>query len=338
MGETPAAAGVISTGSFLPERCIPSSEIEAREFRSRDGSAYRLEPGEIEAKTGIRERRLSDVPTSALAAGAAKNALKSADLAPSSLNLILLATSTPDHPVPKTAPLVAHMIGASGVPAYDFGKDSTGFLEALEAGVQYVRTGEAKRVLVIGAERTAAFLDPANKATAVVFGDGAGAVVLGPACPGRGWIGSSSRSFGDLYDRLYVPAGGSVKPPNADLPPPVSERTLRMDGRAVKEFATRAFPEAVRSVLEKCGMRLDDVAMIVPHQANRRILEDAARALGIDEGRVFINVEKFGNTAAASIPVALDEAARTGRLKAGDLVCLVAYGAGLSWNAALLRW
>jgi 3-oxoacyl-[acyl-carrier-protein] synthase-3 len=338
MSDALIPAGVRTTGSFLPAEHVTSSAIEGREFTSAEGVPYRLTPGEIEAKTGIRERRRADAPTSSLAAGAGLAALAKAGVDPKSLDLILLATSTPDHPIPKTAPRVAYLMGAEGVPAYDFGKDCTGFLEALEAGMQYVRTGAASRVLVIGAERTAAMIEQANKATAVVFGDGAGAVLLGPAQPGRGWLGSAARSHGELYDRLYVPAGGSVSPPSTPGAPEIQQRTLRMDGKAVTEYATRAFPEAVRTVLAKCGVALSDVALIIPHQANRRILEKAIAGLGVGEDRVFINVEMYGNTAAASIPIALDEAVAKGRVNPGDLVLLVAYGAGLSWNAALVRW
>jgi len=338
MTESLRTAGIVSTGSFLPDTRVTNAQIESREFVAASGVSYRLSPGEIELRTGIRERRASEVPTSVLAAEAGRRALERGGVAPGKLDLLLLATSTPDHPVPKTAPLVAHLLGAAGVPAYDFGKDCTGFLEALEAGMQYVRTGAALRLLVIGAERTAALVEPANKATAVVFGDGAGAAVLGAVGPERGWIGSASRSHGDLFDRLFVPAGGSARPPNTDPAPSVRERTLRMDGRAVTEYATRVFPEAVNEVLTKHGLSLDDVALIIPHQANRRILEAALGALGVPEEKTFINVDRYGNTAAASIPIALDEAAGAGRLRPGDLVCLVAYGAGLSWNAALLRW
>ena len=338
MGDALKTAGVLAVGSFLPETCVTSAALEAREFMSVDGAHYHLTPGEIEAKTGIKERRRADVPTSALAAAAGADALARAGVPASSLDLILLATSSPDHPIPKTAPFVAHLMGATGVPAYDFGKDCTGFLEALEAGVQYVSTGAAARVLVIGAERTSAMIDQGNKATAVVFGDGAGAVLLGPAAAGRGWVGSVARSHGELYDKLMVPAGGSARPQNTGPEAVVRDRTLRMDGRAVTEYATHAFPEAVHAVLAKCNVALGDVALIIPHQANRRILEAAIKAVGVSMDRVFVNVERFGNTAAASIPIALEEAARTGRLHDGDLALLVAYGAGLTWNAALLRW
>ncbi len=315
------SAGFLGTGAFVPPRCVSNAELEAREYTSSTGERFTLPPGEIEARTGIRERYHADVPTSELAARAGAAALADAGLTASDLDLVLVATSTPDHPVPKLAPRVAHLLGATGVAAWDAGKDCSGYLEALETAHQFVRAGARERVLVVAAERMTSIVDPTNKATALVFGDGAGAAVVGPVAEG-GWLGSVAGSAGDLVDKLYVPTRDSW---------------LAMDGKAVAAFASGALPNALRRVTERFGLTLDDLDLLVPHQANLRILEKAAASLGWPLERFVINVDRYGNTGAASLALALHEARSTGRVRPGALVALAGYGAGISWMASLFR-
>ena len=314
-------AGLLGTGAFLPPRRVANAELEAREYAASDGRRFRLPAGEIEARTGIRERYVSDLPTSELAARAGAAALADAGLVAADVDLVLLATSTPDHVVPKLAPRVAHLLGAAGVAAWDAGKDCTGFLEALETAHQFVRAGARERVLVIAAERMTTIVDPANKATALVFGDGAAAAVVGPVESG-GWLGSVAGSAGELFDRLYVPDRAGW---------------LAMDGRAVAAFASGILPAALTRVTGRFGLPLDAVDLVVPHQANLRILEQAMATLGWPRERFVVNVDRYGNTGAASLALALHEARSTGRLRPGALVALAGYGAGVSWMAGLFR-
>jgi len=321
MGQTLRAAGLLGTGAYLPGAPVTNARLEAREYTSSTGERFTMPPGEIEARTGIRERYHATGPTSELAARAGAAALADAGLTAADVDLVLVATSTPDHPVPKMAPRVAHLLGATGVAAWDAGKDCTGFLEALETAHQFVRVGARERVLVIAAERMTSIVDPTNKATAVVFGDGAGAAVVGPVATG-GWLGAVGGSAGDLVDKLYVPT--------RDAP-------LSMDGKAVFDFASGILPAALQRVTARFGLTSDAIDLVVPHQANLRILEKAATTLGWPRERFVINVERYGNTAAASMAIALHEARSTGRIAPGMLVALTGYAAGITWMAGLLR-
>jgi 3-oxoacyl-[acyl-carrier-protein] synthase III len=336
------AAGVLATGAYLPERRVTNAELEGQTFLSSTGAEFQIPAGEIESRTGIQERRWSEEPCSVLAGRAGADCLARAGVDPTSLDLVLVASSTPDHSIPKMAPRVAELCGASGIAAWDAGKDCTGFVEALDIATNLVATGSRDQVLVIGAERMTAIVSPTNKATAVVFGDGAGAALIGPVSEGRGWIGAKGGSAGAEAEKLFVPVGGSagglglglVK--NADP----RERSLYMNGGAVFAFAKDTIPRAIADVCEQAGVAIDDIRLLIPHQSNRRILDGAMDALGWarDDKRLVVNLDRFGNTAAASVAIAMNEAARAGRMKPGDLVCLVAYGAGISWTAALLRW
>lgn len=321
MGLTLREAGLLGTGVHLPGACVANAELEAREYLSSTGERFRMPPGEIEARTGIRERYYAAVPTSELAAKAGAAALADAGLTAADVDLVLVATSTPDHPVPKVAPRVAHLLGANGVAAWDAGKDCTGFLEALETAHQFVRVGARERVLVIAAERMSTIVDPTNKATAVIFGDGAGAAVVGPVSDG-GWLGAVAGTAGDLVDKLFVPT---------------RDAWLAMDGKAVFDFASGILPLALQRVASRFGLPLDAIDLVVPHQANLRILEKAVASLGWPRERFVINVERYGNTAAASMAIALHEARSTGRIAPGMLVALTGYGAGITWMAGLFR-
>jgi 3-oxoacyl-[acyl-carrier-protein] synthase III len=331
-------AKILATGSHLPPRRVTNADLAERVFTNRAGEAYQLDAAEIEARTGIRARHLSDQPTSALAAAAAADCLARAGIGPQAIDLLLVATSTPDHAIPKVAPRVATLLGAEGVAAYDVGKDCTGFVEALDVAAQYVMSGSKQRVLVVGADRMSAVVDPANKATAVVFGDGAGAALVGPAEGEGGFVGALARSLGSSYDRLLVPAGGSARPLWETPHPEPREQYLFMDGKAVFELASAWFPRIVKELCAEHDLTPQDLALIIPHQSNRRIIERAMASLDLPDERVFIHLEETGNTAAASVALALDDANRLGRLKPDDLVALVSYGAGVSMVAALIRW
>lgn len=332
------AAGVLATGAYLPERRVTNAELEAQRFLSSKGAEFQIPAGEIEARTGIQERRRSDERCSVLAARAGEDCLAKAGLELGSLDLVLVASSTPDYTIPKMAPLVAALMGASGIAAWDVGKDCTGFVEALDIAANLVATGSRDHVLVIGAERMSAVISPTNKATAVVFGDGAGAALIGPVGEGRGWIGAKGGSLGNEAECLFVPGGGSAQ--GSEATASARDRSLYMDGGAVFGFARDTMPVAIRDVCAQEGIEVDAIDLLVPHQSNRRILDGALDTLGWarDDPRLVVNLERFGNTAAASVAIALNEAARAGRMEPGDLVCLVAYGAGISWTAALLRW
>jgi 3-oxoacyl-[acyl-carrier-protein] synthase-3 len=321
MAQMTRCANILGTGIFLPERRVTNAELEAREYASSSGERFTLPVGEIEARTGIRERYYSDLPTSELAARAGAAALADAGLTIADVDLVLVATSTPDHPSPKTAPRVAHLLGANGVAAWDAGKDCTGFLEALETAHQFVRVGARERVLVIAADRMTTLFEPTNKATALVFGDGAGAAVVGPVAEG-GWLGSVGGTAGDQVDKLYVPA---------------RDAWLSMDGKAVFDFASGILPHALTRVTEAFDLPLDAIDLVVPHQANLRILEKAVATLGWPRERFVINVDRYGNTAAAAVAIALHEAHSTGRIRPGMLVAMAGYGAGIAWMASLFR-
>ena len=238
--------------------------------------------------------------------------------------------------MPKCAPLVAHKIGMHGVPAYDFGKDCTGFIEALEAASYYIRAERHERILVIGADKCSSIINPKNKACATTFGDGAGAVLLGATSdPERGFLQAVAGSQGEDFDKLYIPAGGSALPHSAEL----SEMQFRIvsDPDMVASFGRQVFAVAVERVLAERRLSPEDLDLLVPHQANLRLLEAACLALDLPLSKVVMTADRFGNTGAASVPMALDVAQKDGRLKPGALVGLVAFGAGMSWIAALLR-
>ncbi len=329
---------ITGTGRYLPARRLTNHDIEEWAFANRNGEEYHVLSDEIVQKTGIEERRLAETEkTSDMAAEAGKHAIQSARLHPDDIDLVILATTTPDHSLPKCAPLVASKMGLHGVPAYDMGKDSTGFLEALEAAAYYVKGGRYEHVLVIGADKCSTFVNRRNKATAVLFGDGAGAVVLSATDePNRGFLSAVAGSQGESYHELYIPVGGSAEP----CEPGVQEEKckLYMNGKAVAGFASQVFAVGVERVLADQQLVPENLDLLVPHQANLRIIESGAKAIDIPLSKVVLTVDKFGNTAAASVPIALDEAAKAGRLKPGYLVCFTAYGAGLSWITALFRW
>ena len=320
-------ARVIGTGAYLPAKVMTNDDL-ARIVDTSD--AWIVE------RTGIRERHIAAEGelTSDLASAAARAALVSADLRPASLDLIVVATSTPDHTFPACAAAVQQKLGALRATAFDLQAVCSGFIYALAVAEKFLVTGQARTALVLGAETFSRLLDWHDRTTCVLFGDGAGAVVLraeqGTGTPfDRGVLATHLGTDGRHYGDLYVDGG------------PSSTGTtgyLRMNGREVFRHAIQTLTAASQRVLDAAGLTIEDVDWLVPHQANRRILDGVAKRLGIAEDRVLITVDRHANTSAASIPLALAEAAADGRLRADQLLVLNAMGGGFTWGSALVRW
>lgn len=321
------AAGLSGLGVALPDTVVTNADWE----RVLDTSDEW-----ITTRTGIRERRRAapEETTSDLAGRAARAALADAGLEPSDIGAVIVATTTPDHVIPQTAPTVAAGLGLE-VPAFDVGAGCTGFVYGLAVASTYAACGLADRVLLIGAEVLTRFVDPTDRATAILFGDGAGATVV---TVGSGALGPFDLgSDGGLRDLLLVPAGGARA---ATSPETVagSGHHLRMNGREIYRHAVGRMSASSRAVLASAGLDADDVDLFVGHQANARILDAVARRLGIPEGRAFLAIARYGNTSAASIPIALADAREQGHLEVGMRILLTAFGAGLTWGSCLLRW
>jgi 3-oxoacyl-[acyl-carrier-protein] synthase-3 len=292
----------------------------------------------IRERTGIRERHIaaSGEACSDLAVQAGRRALAAAGLAASDLDLILVATCTGDYPLPATACLVQHQLGATKAAACDLSAACCGFVYALSVADAYVRTG-MRHVLVIGSEVMSAITDWSDRNTCILFGDGAGAAVVSASEGERGILSTHLRSDGSLCELITVPAGGSRTPLSEQV---VAERThfIKMKGNETFKVAVRTLEEIARETLAANHLQVEDLDLYVPHQANMRILKAVMERLGLPLEKVMLNLEQYGNTSAASIPIALDEAVRAGRVRDGSLVMLGAFGAGLTWASALIRW
>lgn len=293
----------------------------------------------IRQRTGIVERRIAaqGETTFSLALRASHQALEVANLDPALLDLVVVSTVTGDYAFPATSCLLQDALGATRAAAFDLSAGCSGFVYALSVVADLLRAGTYQHALVIGAETLSRITDWTDRSTCVLFGDGAGAVVLQASDLPGGLVSSVLGADGSGGDLLILPAGGSARPPTSET---LSQRQhyIHMQGREVFRFAARIMPEAVRQVLRRANLAVEDVALFVPHQANDRILQAAARALGVPEERMFSNVAHFGNTSSASIPIALCEAVGRGLISRGDLVVLVGFGAGLTWAAAAVHW
>lgn len=293
----------------------------------------------IVERTGIRERHIAapTVSTSDLAKEAAVSCLANAGVPADQVDLIIVASATPDHLFPATACIVQAAIGATAAAAFDIEIGCTGFIYALATGSQFVASGMYKRVLVIGAETLSKFTNWSDRATCCLFGDGAGAVLLEEGCQGEGLVGFHLGADGRGADLLTLPAGAARRPASSST---VEQglHYIHMDGKAVFKFAVKTIDFAVSKVLEKTGRSPDDVDVLIPHQANLRIIDSACQRFRISKEKVVVNIDKYGNTSSASVPIALCEAVREGRVRKGDLVVLVAFGAGLSFGAAAIVW
>jgi len=294
----------------------------------------------IRTRTGIRERRIAgpDEQVSTMGTRAAQEALKAAGLSPADIDLLIVATITPDLTMPATACLIHNQLGLeAGVACFDLNAACSGFLYALDTACAMIVSGRYRHALVVGAEKLSGAVDWTDRSTCVLFGDGAGAAVVGmPAEPGRGLIGTCLGTL-DGTDLLWIPAGGSQLPATAETLA-AGRHCIQMKGREIFKLAVRVMDDAARDILEQHQVKPDQISCVIPHQANLRIIEAIAQYLELPLERFFINLDRYGNTSAASIPIALDEASRAGRIKKGDLLLLVAFGAGLTYGSALIRW
>jgi 3-oxoacyl-[acyl-carrier-protein] synthase III len=293
----------------------------------------------IQERTGIRERRIAveGQTCSSLGVEAAYEALQIANLAPADLDLIICATSTPEYIFPATACLIQDKLGATKAGAFDLSAACTGFIYALNMGAQSIRSGAVKTVLVIGTETLSRFVDWSDRNTCILFGDGAGAFILQASEKPGGVMGAVMHSDGSGGDLLSVPAGGSAHPAS-DITVHTGMHFIHMDGKEVFRFATRVMAQATIEATLASGWKIEDLNLIIPHQANLRIIDAAARGLKLPIEKFMVNVDRYGNTSTASIPLATVEAMQTGRLKIGDKVVFVGFGAGLTWGALAAEW
>ncbi len=322
---------ILGTGRCVPDRVLTNADLEARVDTSDEW---------IRTRTGIRERRIAPpgMDTCDLCEGAARRALEMAGLRPTDLDLVIVATVTPALGFPATACLLQDRLGISGQMAFDLSAGCTGFLYALTVADQFIRTGAARHALVIGAEILSRILDWEDRTTCVLFGDGAGAAVLGPAEePGQGILAARMEADGSYWPLLHMPGGGSRHPAS---PESLRERLhcVKMQGNEVFRVAVRTLHRIAEEVLETAGCSGNDLDWFVPHQANRRIIDAVRLRLHVPEDKVYVNLDRYGNTSAASVPIALDEMVRSGLLKPNDLVLLDAFGAGFTYGAVLIRW
>lgn len=322
-------ARITGTGSYAPSRVMTNADLERMVATSDEW---------IRERTGIRERHIaaSGEACSDLAVQAGRRALTAAGIGASDLDMILVATCTGDYPLPATACLVQHQLGATKAAACDLSAACCGFVYALSVADAYVRTG-MRHVLVIGSEVMSAITDWTDRNTCILFGDGAGAAVVSASEGERGILSTHLRSDGGLCDLIVASGGGSRTPPSEKV---VAERThfIKMKGNETFKVAVRTLEEVARETMAANNLPMEKLDLYVPHQANVRILNAVMERLGLPIEKVMLNLDRYGNTSAASIPIALDEAVRAGRVQDGSLVMLGAFGAGLTWASALIRW
>ncbi|MGE5528710.1 MAG: beta-ketoacyl-ACP synthase III [Patescibacteria group bacterium] len=324
------SVGILGLGAGIPEGVITNADLEKIVDTSDEW---------IRTRSGIRERRIAgpEIATSDLAYEAASAALADAGLSGADLDLIIVATITPDYAFPSTSCLIQHRLGAERAAAYDLSAGCSGFIYALAQATQAIAAGIHRHVLVVGAETLSKITDWTDRSTCVLFGDGAGAAVLGPVPEGRGFLAHYLGSDGGGGKYLNLPGGGS-RQPASHATVANKEHFIKMNGNEVFKFAVRIMPEAAEEVLRRAGLGKDEIDLFVPHQANIRIMEAAAKRLDLPMEKVYVNVDRYGNTSAASIPIALWELSRAGRLHPGDRLLLVGFGAGVTWGASVLVW
>ena len=323
-------AHITGWGMAVPSKVLTNADLEKMVDTDDDW---------IQSRTGIRQRHIAndEESTASLAKDAALNALRVANLNPADIDLIIVSTSSPEHVFPATACLVQDRIGASKAGAFDLSAACSGFIFALNMATQAIRSGSIQNAVVIGAETLSRFVDWEDRNTCILFGDGAGAFVLQAGDEPGGLLSAVMRSDGSGGDLLSVPAGGSYMPASADTILN-KQHTIHMNGREVFRFATRVIVQATREAISAAQLKIDDIQLVIPHQANLRIIEAAMRGLEIPIEQCFINIERYGNTSTASIPIATCEAIQQGRLQSGDNTVFVGFGAGLTWGASLVRW
>ena len=323
-------AELAGTGSYAPSRVVTNDEL-SRQLETSDEW--------IRERTGIRERRIAG-PTetnACMALAAAQQVLRDTGLAPADIGAVIVATCTPDRLLPSQACDLQALLGAKNAAAFDVGAACTGFMYALHVAEGLVAAEQADNVLVAATEKLSTIVDWTDRTTAVLFGDGAGATLVRRATNGRGILGTYMKSDGTLADLLYRPTGGADHPPDAQM---LADRShyLTMSGREVFKAAVRSMADASDRALARAGLTSGDLDLMIPHQANIRIIESTAKHAGVPMDKVFVNVDRYGNTSAASVAIALDEAVRAGRLVAGMKVMLVAFGAGFTWASMVVQW
>jgi len=321
---------IISTGSYLPPRVLTNSDLEKMVDTSDEW---------IISRSGIRERRIveKDVATSDLGAEAARRALEMAGLKAGDLDLIITGTNSPDMFFPCTGCFIQAKIGAKKAAAFDVSAGCTSFIHALSLADKFIKEDPSRKVMVLGAEIMSKVTDWTDRATCVLFGDGAGAIILVGEEGERGVLSTHLHSDGSLWELLYIPGGGSANPSS---PETVKQRMhyIKMAGNQLFKVAVRALAEVSQEAMEHNGLKSADIEVMIPHQANTRIIEAAAKLINFPMEKVYLNIDKYGNTSSATIPIALDEIHREGVLKAGSLILLCSFGTGVTWGGAVIRW
>ena len=323
-------AGILGTGFYVPEKIMTNADLEKIVETSDEW---------IVERTGIKERRIAEdnQPMSDLALRAAKAALADAGVAAEDLDLIIVATLTSDRIIPSTACMIQNLLGAKHAAAFDLSAACSGFAYAASVAAQFIETGAYKKALVIGAETLSKYINWEDRNTCVLFGDGAGAAVLGQVEEGYGILSFDLGSDGSVGDAIQVPSSGSLMPVSKES---IDQKLnlIHMNGRDVFKFAVKAMGKTVKNSLAKIDMPQEKIDWLVPHQANIRIIESAAKRLSMPMDKVIVNIHKYGNMSAACIPIALAEAAAAKRFKKGDIIALSGFGAGLTWASCIIRW
>lgn len=322
--------GILAVSHYAPERVVTNKDLESRLDTTDDW---------IRSRTGILERRIAadSETSSSLGAEAARRALAAAQLEPSDIDLVVAATMTPDTVLPAVACRIQAALGAKRAGAFDVSVACSGYAYALSMGMSYVASGLARRVLVVGCDVMSRVMNWNDRSTCVLFGDGAGAAVVGEVAPGYGLLAQDLGADGSGGDHLRIPAGAGARPPSSEALGG-ADFTLQMNGPEVFRFAVHAMGRSAVRATQKAGLRSEDIALFVPHQANLRIIESAAKRLGVTMDRVYVNLSRYGNTSCGSIPIALSEAVQEGRLHDGDHLVLVGFGGGLAWASLIVRW
>ena len=324
------SAGIIGVGMYAPEKVLTNAEL---------AGMLNVTEEWIETMSGIRERHIAAPSQAAsdLGAVAAQRALAQAGVSPDEVDLIIVSTSTPDMQFPSTACIIQERLGIKNVPAFDLTAVCSGFVYALTVGAQFIANEFYRTVLVIGTEAVSRVINWSDKDTCMLIGDGAGAVVLRQVPSGYGVLSAKLGADGSGASFMMVPAGGSRKPPTAEVIEKKMNK-IQMNGQEVFKFAMKKLPEVTEQALELANLHTEDLKLIIPHQANLRIIEAAARRMDLPMEKFMVNVERYGNTSSATIPIALYEALETGRIESGDLIALTGFGGGLTWGSLIMRW
>jgi len=321
---------IIATGSYAPPKVLTNFDLEKMVETTDEW---------IISRSGIRERRIveTNVSTSDLGTQAALRALNAAGLSPEDLDFIITGTNSPDMPFPCTGCFIQAKIGAKKAAAFDVSAGCTSFIHALSLADKFIKEDPSRKVMVLGAEIMSKVTDWTDRATCVLFGDGAGAIILAGEEGERGVLSTHLHSDGSLWELLYMPGGGSANPSSYET---VDKRMhyIKMAGNQLFKVAVRALADVSQEALKFNGLKSEDIDIMIPHQANTRIIEAAAKLIGFPMEKVFLNIEKYGNTSSATIPIAMDEVQREGKVKAGDLMLLCSFGTGVTWGSAVIRW